>query len=110
MIEKANASKLFEDMDLSNVTPEQVMNSKKLYNYIVESAAIAEEQGKSMDDVMDEGLFSAIALGALGATAGPAIMKAVCKCLGINENGCLGNLLTSRVVLTAICGELGLQF
>lgn len=86
------------------------MNSKKLYNYIVESAAIAEEQGKSIDDVMDEGLFSAIALGALGATAGPAIMKAVCKCLGINENGCLGNLLTSRVVLAAICGELGLQF
>lgn len=110
MIEKANASKLFEGMDLTGVTPEQIMNSKKLYNYIVESAAIAEEQGKSIDDVMDEGLFSAIALGALGATAGPAIMKAVCKCLGINENGCLGNLLTSRVVLAAICGELGLQF
>jgi len=58
---------------------------------------------------MDEGIFSAIALGALGATAGPAIMKAVCKCLGINETGVLGQLLTSRVVLTAVCGELGLR-
>jgi len=57
---------------------------------------------------MDEGIFSAIALGALGATAGPSIMKAVCKCLGI-QSGVLYDLLTSRVVLTAVCGELGLR-
>lgn len=110
MIKRSNATNaLFEGIDLSGVTPEQIMNSKKLYNYIVESAEVAKEEGKPLGDVMDEGVFSAIALGALGATAGPAIMKAVCKCLGIQENGCLGNLLTSRVVLAAVCGELGLR-
>lgn len=110
MINRSNATNaLFEGIDLSGITPEQIMNSKKLYNYIVESAEVAKEEGKDLGEVLDEGIFSAIALGALGATAGPAIMKAVCKCLGIQENGCLGNLLTSRVVLTAVCGELGLR-
>lgn len=110
MIDKANAKSLFEGVDISNATPQELMNSRKLYNYIVESAEIAKEQNVGIDEVIDEGLFSAIALGTLGATAGPAIMKAVCKILGISENGTLGNLLTSRVVLAAICGELGLQF
>lgn len=110
MIDKANAKELFEGVDTRNATPEELMNSRKLYNYIIESAAIAKEQNVPLDQVMDEGIFSAIALGALGATAGPSIMKAVCKILGISENGTLGNLLTSRVVLAAVCGELGLQF
>lgn len=110
MIERSNiGNELFEGMNLTGIDPQQLQNSKKLYNYIVESYEIAQEEGKELSDVMDEGVFSAIALGALGATAGPSIMKAVCKCLGINETGCLGQLLTSRVVLAAVCGELGLR-
>lgn len=110
MIERSNVgNELFEGMNLTGIDPQQIQNSKKLYNYIIESNEIAKEQGKDLGEVMDEGIFSAIALGALGATAGPSIMKAVCKCLGISESGCLGQLLTSRVVLAAVCGELGLR-
>ena len=104
-----NYSALFEGIDLSAYTPNQIMNSKKLYDYLVESAEEAKENGQSIDDVVDEGIFGALVGAAAGATVGPAIMKAVCKVLGIQETGTLGNLLTSRVVLAAICGELGLR-
>lgn len=106
---KTNYSTLFEGIDLSHYTPEQIMGSKKLYDYIVESAEIAREENRPLDDVVDEGIFGALVGAAAGATVGPAIMKAVCKVLGIQENGTLGNLLTSRVVLAAVCGELGLS-
>jgi len=79
-----------------------------LFNYIVESAAIATEEGKSLDDVMDEGLFTALLGGVAGATIGPAIMRAICKVLGISETGLLGKTLTSSLVLGALGTELGL--
>jgi hypothetical protein len=56
---------------------------------------------------MDEGLFSALLGGVAGATIGPAIMKAVCKILGIDQNGTLGKLLTSSLVMGALGAELG---
>ena len=34
-------------------------------------------------------------------------MKGVCKVLGISESGALGNLMTSRLILTALAGYLG---
>ena len=71
---------------------------------------VAQEEGKSLDDVMDEGIFSALVGAAAGATIGPSTMKSICKVLGISENGTLGSLLTSRVVLAAVCGELGLNY
>ena len=110
MIQKANAKELFEGYNLAGISVEEIQNSKKLYNYIVESAEIAKEQGKKFGDVIDEGIFGALVGSIAGATAGPAIMKGICKVLGIDINGTLGNLMTSRVVLAAICGELGLQF
>lgn len=51
---------------------------------------------------IDEGFFSSLLGGVAGLTAGSAIMKAVCKCLGI-EKGLLFDLLTSKVV----CGVAG---
>ena len=83
MTTKTDYSRLYEGIDLSQYAPEQIMNSKKLYDYIVESAEIAKEEGKSLDDVVDEGIFSALVGVAAGATVGPSIMKAVCKVLGI---------------------------
>ena len=56
---------------------------------------------------MDEGLFTALLGGAAGATIGPAIMKAICKILGIDVNGTLGKLLTSSLVMGALGTELG---
>lgn len=108
MIQHSYATnELFEGVDLTNVTTQEVQNAKKLFNYIVESAAIAKEEGKSIDDVMDEGLFTALLGGVAGATIGPAIMKAVCKILGIDQNGTLGKLMTSSLVMGALGAELG---
>lgn len=101
------ASKLFEGVDLSQYTPEQISSSRKLYNYINESIQIAQEEKKPLDDVLDEGILGGILGGVVGATAGPAIMKAVCSALGISENGTLGRLLTSRVVIAAVGASLG---
>lgn len=51
---------------------------------------------------IDEGFFSSVLGGVAGLTAGSAVMKAVCKSLGI-EKGLLFDLLTSKV----ICGIAG---
>lgn len=108
MIQHSHATnELFEGVDLKSVSVKEVQNAKKLFNYIVESAAIAQEEGKSLDDVMDEGLFTALLGGVAGSTIGPAIMRAVCKILGIDQNGTLGKLLTSSLVMGALCAELG---
>ena len=108
MIQHSHATnELFEGVDLTNVSAKEVQNAKKLFNYIVESAAIAQEEGKPIDDVMDEGLFTALLGGVAGATIGPAIMKAICKVLGISETGLLGKTLTSSLVLGALGAELG---
>jgi len=56
---------------------------------------------------MDEGLFTALLGGVAGATIGPAIMKAICKILGIDQNGTLGKLMTSSLVMSALGAELG---
>lgn len=65
------------------------------------------QEAKANNIPIDEGLGKAILGGLAGATVGPMIMKAVCSVLGINENGALGNLMTSRVILTAMGGYLG---
>ena len=108
MIQHSHATnELFEGVDLTNVSVKEIQASKKLFNYIVESAAIATEEGKSLDDIMDEGLFTALLGGVAGSTIGPAIMKAICKVLGISETGLLGKTLTSSLVLGAMGAELG---
>lgn len=98
---------LFEGIDTSGFTLEDINASKKLYNYIVESANIAEIEDKKLGDVIDEGILSGLLGGAAGAAFGPALGRAICKVLGINPSGTLGNLLTSRVVLSALGYELG---
>ena len=64
-------------------------------------------EAKKNNIPLDEGIGKAILGAAAGVTVGPAIMKAVCKVLGISEGGALGNLMTSRLVLTALGGYLG---
>jgi hypothetical protein len=108
MIKKAVADKtLYEGIDLYGYTPKQIMDSKKLYNYIVESAEIAKEQNVPLSDVLDEGIFGSLVGMAAGATIGPSIMKAICKVLGIDEKGALGSLMTSKVILSAMGSQLG---
>ena len=64
-------------------------------------------EAKENNIPLDEGIGKAILGAAAGVTVGPAIMKSVCKVLGISETGALGNLMTSRLVLTALGGYLG---
>ena len=101
---------LFEGIDLSQYTPEEIMESKKVYDYIVEANNIAKQEGIPFENVMDEGLFSSLITGAVSATVGQSIMKAICKCLGIDEKGTLGSLLTSKIVLAAMGAELGYRW
>ena len=65
------------------------------------------KEAKENQQPIDEGLFKAIFGGLVGATAGPAIGRALCKTLGLDERGMLGNLLTSRLFLTALGGYMG---
>lgn len=65
------------------------------------------QEAKANNTPIDEGLGKALLGGLAGATVGPAIMRAVCRVLGINETGPMGNLMTSRLVLTALGGYLG---
>ena len=103
-------SQLFEGIDLSAYTPKQIIDSKKLYDYIIESAEVAKEEGKPLEEIMDEGILTGLIGAAAGLTVGPAIMKSILKVLGISEHSVLGDLLTSRIVLSAVCAELGLRY
>ena len=55
---------------------------------------------------VNEGLLGAAVGATTAAAIGPAIMKAVCKALGISEGSALYNLLTSKLVLASISWTL----
>lgn len=94
-----NSSKIFEASEVRGTTPDQLKEAEKTYYELVEKLNNGEE--------IDEGFLSGIAGGAIGALAGPTIGKAICKVLGIDPNGTLGKLLTSRLVTTAMGYALG---
>lgn len=62
-------------------------------------------EGKVQD--INEGLFGALVGGAAGLTVLPTIMKGLCSALGVTDKGPLGTLLTSRLILTALCSKIG---
>lgn len=84
--------------NIVNINEEQLA-----YDKIIESLM----EAKNNNTPIDEGIFKALVGGVASATIGPTIMKGVCKVLGIDERGALGNLMTSRLVLTALGGYLG---
>ena len=95
----SSSSKIFESEEIKGLTPDQIQEGEKAYNIILEKLKNGE--------TIDEGLLGAIIGGAAGALAGPAIGKAICSVLGINLDGALGKLLTSRLVTTAMGIALG---
>lgn len=80
-----------------------ITEDQKVYDEMIQTLI----ESKENNVPIDEGVFKAILGGVAGATVGPSIMKAVCKVLGISETGSLGNLMTSRLILTALAGYLG---
>ena len=74
-----------------------------MYDDMIQKLQEAKEAGKPID----EGLFGAIIGGIAGMTIAPSVMKAVCKILGIDTKGQFGSLITSKLVLAALCTEMG---
>lgn len=95
----ALSSKIFEAQEVAGSTPEQLQAAEEAYSKIVESLQKGEE--------IDEGLLGALAGGAVGALAGPTIGRAICRVLGIDQEGTLGRLLTSRLVSAALGYAIG---
>lgn len=79
------------------------INESMVYEEVIQKLQEAKESGTPID----EGLFGALVGGIAGITIAPSIMKAVCKILGIDPKGQFGSLITSRLILTALCAELG---
>ena len=95
----AESSKIFEAEEIQGMDPQQIQEAEKAYAIMVEKLERGEE--------IDEGFLSALAGGAVGALIGPAIGKAICRVLGIDQKGALGKLMTSRLVTTALGIALG---
>lgn len=79
------------------------INESIVYDEMIQKLQEAKESGTPID----EGLFGALVGGIAGITIAPSIMKAVCKVLGIDVKGQFGSLITSRLILTALCAEMG---
>ena len=82
---------------------EQQINESAIYDEMICKL----QEAKAAGQPIDEGLFSAILGGIAGVTFGPAVMKALCKILGIDPRGQFCSLLTSRLVLGALATEIG---
>jgi hypothetical protein len=98
-IKLAQTSKIFESSEVIGLTPEQIQEGEKAYYQILDKLQKGED--------IDEGLLTGIIGGAAGFLLGPAVGKVLCKVLGINEDGVLGKMLTSKLVTTAIGVSLG---
>ena len=89
---------------LDEFTQEQnQITESMIYDDMIKKLQEAKESGTPID----EGLLGAVIGGIAGITIAPSIMKAVCKILGIDTKGQFGSLMTSRLVLTALCTEMG---
>lgn len=99
-IKKTNS--ILESFDLNEV---HIIEEQQLVQSLLESV----ESSKTPGQALEEGLLGGIVGGIAGATLAPAIMKSICKILGIQENGTLGQLLTSKLVLGAMGAQLGLK-
>ena len=89
---------------LEEVANEQnQINESFIYDDMIQKLQEAKEAGTPID----EGLIGALVGGIAGVTIAPSIMKAVCKILGVDPKGQFGSLITSRLVLGALCAEMG---
>ena len=85
---------------------------KDIESYLTESAQYDDvitrlNEAKEQGIPIEEGIIGALVGGVAGVTLAPSLMKAVCKVLGVDTKGQFGSLLTSRLVLGAVCAELG---
>ena len=98
-IKYSKTSRIFESEETRGLTPAQVLEGEKAYKLILEKLEHNEK--------LEEGIFTGILAAGAGALVGPAIMRALCKCLGVEPEGTLGKLLTSKLILASIGFTLG---
>jgi len=92
-------SRIFEAHEIKDFTQAQINEAEKIYDEITAKLENGEE--------LEEGFLSGLIGTGIGALAGPAIGRAICRALGIKEDGTLGKLLTSRLVTASIGLALG---
>lgn len=88
--------------EIANESVQQI-NEAQMYDDIIAKL----QEAKENKVPLDEGLITGIIGGIAGATFGPKVMTAVCNALGIDVKGPLGNLMTSRLILTAVGTKVG---
>ena len=96
-----------QDSQYKNLIKE---STQSLKDYIIEVSNKAKEENKDVSEIIDEGLLASIVGGVIGGTAGKSIMQAVCKALGVSDSSPLGQLLNSRIILTAVGAYLGYKW
>ena len=88
---------------MKTISEQESINEALIYDDIIQKLNEAKENGTPID----EGLFGAIGGVILGSTLGPKLGAAICKALGCDPKGTFGSLLTSKLVMGAICGYMG---
>lgn len=82
---------------------QEAINETLAYDEIIQKLNEAKENNMPIE----EGLLGAIGGVVLGTTLGPKLSAAICKALGCDPKGTFGSLLTSKLVMGAICGTMG---
>jgi len=104
----AEALKLFNELyEKINALSDKELRyiSESVKNNIPENVESIETE---LNTLQNEGFFGG-ATGLIGGLiAGDKLGKAICQALGVT-NGPLYNLLTSKIVMTAICTYLGIK-
>lgn len=100
-------------LQLFNEIYEKLNNlSEQESKYIVEANIPINGDVESIENeitnAQNEGLIGGLAGGLGGIIAGDKLGKAICKALGVTT-GPLYSLLTSKLVMTAICTYLGIK-
>ena len=89
--------------NLEEIANDKPITEELTYDLIIEKLNEAKENGTPID----EGIFGAIGGAILGSALGPKLGGAICKALGVDPKGSFGSLLTSRLVMGAICTTMG---
>ena len=88
---------------MKEIANESQINQTLVYDEIIQKLNEAKENGTPID----EGIFGAIGGAIIGSALGPKLGGAICKALGVDPKGSFGSLLTSRLVMGAICTTMG---
>ena len=89
--------------NLEEIANDKPITEELTYDSIIEKLNEAKENGIPID----EGIFGAIGGAIIGSALGPKLGGAICKALGVDPKGSFGSLLTSRLVMGAICTTMG---